>query len=155
MNTSYQERNHWIELLVAGWAIAYYLLTIFSVEGGLFADLEYFLPFVIKVIVVSIVLGVVLAILNRVLSKDAQDKKDEMDKAIELHGYRNAYWVMSVLVTVVIFAALMNERMGQLEPEVVRIETLNLVIHLLFIVAAVSGLVQSVTHIVYYRRGLV
>lgn len=155
MNTSYQERNHWIELLVAGWAIVYYLLTLFSVEGGLYADLEYFLPFVVKVIVVSIVFGAALAILNRVLSKDAQDKKDEMDKAIELHGYRNAYWVLSVLVAVVIFSALLNERMGQLEPDAVRIGTLNLVIHSLFIAAAISGLVQSVTHIVYYRKGLV
>ncbi len=155
MNTSYQERNNWIELIVAVWAVGYYLVTITTVEGGVYADLAYFLPFCIKVVVVSIVLGTVLAILNRLLSKDAQDTKDEMDKAIDLHGYRNAYWVMSVLVTTVVFMGLLNERFTQLDADYERIETINLMIHSLFIVASISGLVQSITQIILYRRGLV
>lgn len=154
-NSSYQERNNWIELLVAIWAVGYYLVTLFSVEGGVHADLAYFLPFIVKVVIVSIVMGVVLAILNKLLSADAQDSKDEMDKAIDLHGYRNAYWVMSVLVTFVVFMALLNERFSQLDVDYERISTINLMIHSLFIVASLSGLVQSVTQIVLYRRGLV
>lgn len=155
MNTSYQERNNWIELLIALLAMVYYGVTIASVEGGIYADLHYFLPFVVKVVIASIGLGTVLAILNRVLSKDAVDKKDEMDKAIDLHGYRNAYWTMSGLVMVVIVLALLNERMGIGDLQVDRIDTLNLMVHSLFIVSSLSGLVQSVTQIVYYRRGLV
>ncbi|MBD5782392.1 hypothetical protein IEN85_23030 [Pelagicoccus sp. NFK12] len=154
MNTSYQERNNWIELLVALWAIGYYLLTLATIEGGMAAELSYFLPFIIKVIVVSIVVGIVLAILNRFLSKDANDAKDEMDRMIDLRGFRNAYWVMSMAVMVVIFMALFNERMTELG-EAPRIGTTNLMVHALFIVASLSGLVQSVTQIVYYRKGLV
>ncbi|MDQ8179871.1 hypothetical protein QEH57_04380 [Pelagicoccus sp. SDUM812005] len=150
---SYQERNNWIELLVALWAIGYYGVTLLSVEGGLGADLSYFLPFLVKVIVVSIVLGIVLAILNRVLSKDANDAKDEMDKAIDMRGFRNAYWVMSGALMVVIFAGLANERMLEVEGAP-QIATTNLLIHSIFMVAALSGLVQSATQVFYYRRGL-
>ena len=153
MSTSYQERNNWIELLVTGWAIGYYLITLASVDGGFYAELTYFLPFIMKVIVVSIVMGIILAILNHVLSEDAKDAKDEMDKAIDLQGFRNAYWVMSISLMGVIFLALFNERNGQLGG--VQIETTNLLVHALFIVASVSGLVQSVTQIVYYRRGII
>lgn len=155
MNTSYQERNNWIELLVAVWAIGYYFVTLLSIEGGFRADLSYFLPFIIKVVVVSIVLGIVLAILNKFLSKDAQDTKDEMDKAIDLHGYRNAYWMMSGLVMVIVFMGLFNERFAELNADFERIDTLNLMIHSLFIAASISGLVQSITQITLYRRGLV
>ncbi|MDQ8186967.1 hypothetical protein [Pelagicoccus sp. SDUM812002] len=153
MKTSYQERNNWIELLVAAWAVGYYLITLSSVEGGFYAELSYFLPFIVKVVVVSIVMGIVLAILNHVLSEDAKDAKDEMDKAIDLQGFRNAYWVMSISLMGVIFLALFNERKAELSG--VQIETTNLLVHALFIVASLSGLVQSVTQIVYYRRGLV
>ena len=154
MSTSYQERNNWIELLVAVWALAYYGVTLATVEGGMRADLSYFLPFVVQVIVVSIVGGAVLAILNRVLSSEGSDAKDEMDKAIDLYGYRAAYWVMSFLLMGVVFLALFNERMGDDETGL-QMGTTNLMVHALFMVAAVSGLVQSVTQIYFYRRGLV
>ncbi len=155
MNTSYQERNNWIELLITLLALIYYGVTIASVEGGIYADLNYFLPFVVKVTIASIGLGIVLAILNRMLSKDAVDRKDEMDKAIDLHGYRNAYWTMSGLIMVVIVLALLNERMGSIDSQMDRIETINLMMHSLVVVFSVGGLVQSVTQIFYYRRGLV
>ncbi|EDY82459.1 hypothetical protein VDG1235_2081 [Verrucomicrobiia bacterium DG1235] len=154
MNISYQERNHWIAILIGVWALAYYFLKVLSLEGGLNADLDFFLPFIVKIIIYSSVAGAVLAIVNWALNKEKHVEKDEMDRMIELKGFRNAYWAVSGLLWVVVISALLNERFERMNPDAVPFETINLLIHSVFLVAWLGTLVGSITHVIHYRRGI-
>lgn len=154
MYISYQERNHWICVLISVWAVCFYFLKGLSLEGGLNADIDAFLPIVVRVIVYSVVAGTVLAIINAVLNKEKHVEKDERDKLIELKGFRNAYWACSGLLWVVVFGALLNERaIRQQWENAYQMDTVNLVVHAVFVVSSVATLVQSLTHISFYRRG--
>lgn len=154
MYVSYQERNHWICVLISVWALAYYFLKGLALEGGLNAEIDSFLPIIVRVIVFSVVAGAILAIVNWSLNKEKHVEKDEMDKLIELKGFRNAYWCCSGLLWVIVFGALLNERAVREQWEgAYWMDTVNLVVHSVFAVASLATLVQSITHIAFYRRG--
>lgn len=151
---TYQEKNHWIAIVITLWAICFYFLKVSGLEGGLNSDIEGILPTIVKIIVYSSVAAVVLAIVNWALNKEKYVEKDEMDRQIELKGYRNAYWVCSGSLWVVIVSVLLNEYAIRQGEGWYQMETINLTIHGIFLVAWVSTLVQSVTHVVFYRRGV-
>jgi len=154
MNISYQERNHWICVLISVWALAFYFLKGLSLEGGLNADIDSYLSILLRVIVYSVIAGTILAIANWCFNKEKHVEKDEMDRLIELKGFRNAYWACSGLLWIVIFGALINERAIRDQWEsAVKMDTINFMVHSIFVVASVATLVQSFTHIIFYRRG--
>ena len=154
METSYQERNHWIGLGIAVWATAYYFIRVLGLEGGLSADIQGVLPILVATTIYSIIAGIVLSILNRCLSRDRTVEKDERDTQIELMGFRNAFYACSGMLWVVLMHALINERFRQIEHDSWHLETLNFLVHSVFLVAWISYIVQSLTHLFYYRRGL-
>lgn len=155
MYFTYQERNHWICVVISIWATAFYFSKGMSLEGGLNADIDLFLPIIVRVIIYSIVAGVILAIVNNCFNRDKHVEKDERDRLIELKGYRNAFWTCSGLLWVLLLTALVNERVIRAEWErTFELDTINLLIHSLFLLSSVTGLVQSFTHISFYRRGM-
>ena len=154
MTIGYQERNHWITVVISVWALIFYFSKVLALEAGLNADLDRFLPFIVKIIIYSTVAGIVLAIVNWSFNKDKHVEKDEMDRMIELKGYRNAYWTFSGFLWTIVIAALLNEHAERSGWDGYGIVTVNLLIHSIFTLGWVSALVQSVTHITLYRKGV-
>lgn len=154
MYFSYQERNHWICVLISIWATTFYFWKGLSLEGGLNADIELYLPIIARVVIYSIVGGIVLAIVNSCFNRDKHVERDERDRLIEFKGYRNGFWVFSGLLWMLLIGALFNERASRGNwDSALQLDTINLLIHSLFLVSTVAGLVQSFTHIIFYRKG--
>lgn len=155
MNTSYHERTHWIEGVVSTLALLYYFLKVSGLEGGLNGDSETVLYLVVKTTVMAVVAIIVLVSINAGMAKKEETVKDERDTQIELMGFRNGYYVCSGLLTVVFVGALLNERMLQGDMKGTGISTINYLVHALFFAGWMASVVQSMTHVFFYRRGLV
>lgn len=153
-NLSYQERNHWIELGVSLWAIVYYFAKVAGLEDGFNAAWGDLLSVIVWTIVLAVVAAIVLMIVNRAVLGRGGPEKDERDVLIELKGFRNAYYVCSGLLWMVVGHAFFKELAGSHDDFGYGVETAKVLVHSIFLVAWLASVAQSVTHLYFYRRGL-
>ena len=140
MDMSYQEKSVLGSLLAVGVVFGYYFASVLRDLGrpafdGASLPIGGLVLAVIAIVVIEIVYHIVLALESKPVPKD------ERDTLIASKAYRNAYFVLSAGIFVVMCAVMLA-----FKPFV----TVNLVLF----VWVLAELAQFATQLFYYRRGL-
>lgn len=142
---SYEERNTWVQTFVGLVVFAYYAIaTLGQLASADPADINYQRNMLITLgvsIGATIVGAIVVAIVTEIATPGDTDKRDQRDKDIARLGASIGYYVLS-------FGAVGSLILAMLEADDFWIA--NAVFFSLFI----ASMVESVTRIVAYRRGL-
>lgn len=97
-----------------------------------------------NVIVGYTIANIVLVLFLMLITKSKTIGKDERDIIIESKAYRNGYIGAVSIINIVILLALVNDKI--LEPVII--------FHILFSTLFVAHIIQNVTQIFYYKKGI-
>lgn len=101
-------------------------------------------PIYFNVIVGYTIANIVLVLFLMLITKSKTIGKDERDIIIESKAYRNGYIGAVSIINIVILLALVNDKI--LEPVII--------FHILFSTLFVAHIIQNVTQIFYYKKGI-
>src|SRR6056297_3516058 len=142
MNTSFEEKSVWIQLLslivVFG---SYFFIALRMILEGI-TNIKAFIPlfFIATVFLVIILIAghIVAAIVHR---KDKPDQQDERDRLIAWRSESNSAWILGTGILVAIIGLVLS---------VQTVWIANLLLLFLFL----SEVVKALFQIFYYRRGM-
>jgi len=103
MNSSFQEKNLWLELIATLVIFAYYIEQLLGFSGSQLADSTVIINVLFKVVMFSVILmSVSFAILAIINYKDVNKPLDERESLIELKGSYYSNWVLKLGVVIAI-----------------------------------------------------
>ena len=142
MNTSFEEKSVWIQLLslivVFG---SYFFIALRMILGGI-TNIKAFIPlfFIATVILIIIIIAghIVAAIVHH---KDKPDQRDERDRLVAWRSESNSAWILGTGILVALIGLVLS---------VQTVWIANLLLFFLFL----SEIVNNLFQIFYYRRGI-
>lgn len=148
---SRQELYAWAGLASAAGIAGYYVLAVIGLPEGSAPIAEPLGGLFIRVIVIAVVVEFVLD-LSQSLDRLRIDK-DERDRMIEGKGFRNAYYVLVVMVFTAIGHLVVTGLLGRHLDEKVVVSLPLLTLHILVLGVFAASMVNSATRLICYRRG--
>jgi hypothetical protein len=140
MDLSYQEKSILGSLLAVGVVFGYYFATVLrDISRSEFDCASLPIGRLVLAVVAIVVIEIVYHILLALESKP--EPKDERDTLIASKAYRNAYFLLSAGIFVVMCAVMLAFKPF-------------LIVNLVLFVWVLAELAQFVTQLFYYRRGL-
>lgn len=103
MNSSFQEKNLWLELTATVLIFSYYLEQLLGFTRFQLADSTVIISLLFKVVMFSVILmSVSFAILTIINYKDAKKPLDEREALIDLKGSYYSNWILKVGVVIAV-----------------------------------------------------
>jgi hypothetical protein len=141
---SKQEIYAWTSLLSSVAILGFYAITVYGLPDSLSAIESDLSSLFIKVFLFTFVIELAIGIFR---SKD-KIEKDERDELIAGKGYRNAYYLMAVLITLILSQLVL----GHIFEEAGLALNLINIIHVLVGTLFVASITNRVTQIYFYQR---
>ncbi len=139
MNKSFQEKSIWISLITISLNFGYYFDRVFKMatqdEINVVENIVLLISVIVMVIIVEVVFHIIIALRNK------PQALDERDRLIELKATRNAYFVLAfgIFLPIACIAA-------SVRPFIVA--------HVIMFIFVLSEIVQFLSQLLYYRRGI-
>ena len=150
---SYKERSIWVSLGILLYIWFNYFTNIFALNNLQILTIENVNELLFDVVIITIVLEVILQIVIAIIdNKDANYNEDERDKIISLHGFRYAYFILSMGVVLAVFYTVFPTLATYIFPSVT-LPNGYMVMHFIIVFALIAEITNLVTKIFYYRRG--
>ncbi len=145
---SKQELYAWTSLGMSVSILVFYILIFFGWPQGLPDYSSQAVKIFFNVFWVALIGEIIL---DASESKKRVDK-DERDLMIEGRGFRNSYNFLSFAIAIVILNLLITNIFGELSAFHSSLTKTGFIIHILFIVLLLSGIIKRSTQLYYYRR---
>ena len=146
MDFSYKEKGLIASLGVALLIFGWYFYVAFS---NLKLNPEP--PGFVEIIVLIVLIVFLESIIHSLLSfKNRTQLEDERDKLIEKVSYRYGYWVLSACIWFLMVQILLDTRFDHLPI----LTTPNGIFHLLLFFFVLSEVINFITQLYYYRKGI-
>ena len=108
-------------------------------------------PGFVEIIVLIVLIVFLESIIHSLLSfKNRTQLEDERDKLIEKVSYRYGYWVLSACIWFLMVQILLDTRFDHLP----FLTTPNGIFHLLLFFFVLSEVINFITQLYYYRKGI-
>ena len=108
-------------------------------------------PGFVEIIVLIVLIVFLESIIHSLLSfKNRTQLEDERDKLIEQVSYRYGYWVLSACIWFLMVQILLDTRFDHL----IFLTTPNGIFHLLLFFFVLSEVINFITQLYYYRKGI-
>ena len=147
---SNREKSLWRKLLLDVIIVLYFFPTVFTIEGGIAANVDKIVSLIGVVVVIAIVGSILIYWL---FDRGNVEKKDERDYQFEARSYLVGYAVMLTAVSILIGHIILNELMIKLfDFQYEDLTTLQIVLYLLLSLTTAEFFKDTIK-LFYYRRG--
>ncbi len=148
---SRHELYAWAGLAFALAIAGYYILAVIGLPDGAESVSDRLGSIFVRVIVIAVAVELVLDA-SQSITRFRVDK-DERDRMIEGRSFRNAYYILAVVVFAAIGQLVVTGLLGEYINNEFVVSLPVVTLHILVLGVLAASAINSVTRIYYYRRG--
>jgi hypothetical protein len=148
---NYQEKTHWLSLIVCLYIISSYLIDFFQLQTAAQLSDQSLYALIVNAIVWMVILEVVSQISLAIIDyRSADENLDERDTLFNLRSYKVGYYVLSISM-VGVFSTTFLGQMFNFEPFVEHISPIGQVLHAMLIALMMAECSTLIARVVQYR----